>query len=200
MEEIATGLWHWQAPHPEWDDGVWPQLVSSYAVDDGERLLLFDPIAVPDELVAGSEGRDLVVVLTSPWHERDTRVLVERDDPPVFVTDPGEGSPDVEWLMSGEAGEPHLFSADGGLPGGIEAFPGREPNDVVLWVPSRGAVVAGDTLVDFGDGLMIHEPWLSTPREQVVEQLGPLLGLPVEHVLATHGGPHDRAALERALA
>jgi glyoxylase-like metal-dependent hydrolase (beta-lactamase superfamily II) len=113
----------------------------------------------------------------------------------VFVTDPGEGSPDVAWLL-----EPHFFSADGGLPAGIEAFPGREPNDIVLWVPSRGAVVAGDTLVDFGDGLMIHEPWLSTPRERVVEQLRPLLDLPVEHVLATHGGPHDAAALRRALA
>jgi hypothetical protein len=61
-------------------------------------------------------------------------------------------------------------------------------------------VVAGDTLVDFGDGLTIHEPWLSTTREQVVKQLRPLLDLPVEHVLATHGGPHDRAALQRALA
>jgi hypothetical protein len=29
--------------------------------------------------------------------------------------------------------------------------------------------------------------------------LSPLLQKPVEHVLATHGGQHDRAALERAL-
>ena len=36
-------------------------------------------------------------------------------------------------------------------------------------------------------------------REQVVEGLRPLLDLPVEHVLATHGGPFDRAALERVL-
>jgi hypothetical protein len=200
VEEVATGLWHWQAPHPEWDDSVWPQIVSSYAIDDGERRLLFDPIAPPDELVSGAEGRELVVVLTSPWHERDTRALVERHNPAVFVTDPGEGSPDVEWLLSGEAGELHLYSAGQGLPAGVEAFPGREPNDVVLWVQSRRAVVAGDTLVDFGDGLTIHEPWLSTTREQVVEQLRPLLDLPVEHVLATHGGPHDRAALRHALA
>lgn len=141
------------------------------------------------------------MVLTNPWHERDTRALVETHDPPVFVTDPGEGSPDVAWLLSGETRDPRLYSAGGTLPDGVEAaFPGREPNDVVLWVPSRRAVVAGDTLVDFGDGLTIHEPWLSTPREQVVDQLLPLLSLPVEHVLATHGGPHDRAALERALA
>ena len=200
MEEVAEGLWHWQAPHPEWDDSVWPQVVSSYAIDDGERLLLFDPIAPPDEIVARGDGRELVVVLTSPWHERDTRALVERHDPPVFVPQPESGSPDLEWLLSGDAGDAHLYSAEGGLPDGVEAaFPGREPNDFVLWVPSRRAVVAGDTLVDLGDGLTIHEPWLSTPREQVVGQLLPLLDLPVEHVLATHGGPHDRAALERAL-
>jgi hypothetical protein len=36
-------------------------------------------------------------------------------------------------------------------------------------------------------------------RKQVVEGLRPLVELPVEHVLATHGGPYDRAALERAL-
>jgi hypothetical protein len=201
MEEVATGVWHWQAPHPEWDDSVWPQGVSAYAIDDGERLLLFDPIATPEEIVTAADERELLVVLTNPWHERDTRALVEKHNPRVFVTQPEAGSPDLEWLLAGEAGDPHLYSPGGGLPDGVEAaFPGREPNDVVLWVPSRRAVVAGDTLVDFGDGLMIHEPWLSTSREEVVDQLLPLLDLPVEHVLATHGGPHDRAALQRALA
>jgi hypothetical protein len=59
----------------------------------------------------------------------------------------------------------------------------------------------GDTLVDFGQGLEISPEWLPdglTPR-QVTEWLRPLLERPVEHVLATHGGPRDRAALERAL-
>jgi hypothetical protein len=37
-------------------------------------------------------------------------------------------------------------------------------------------------------------------REEIAEGLRPLLELPVEHVLATHGGPHDRADLARALA
>lgn len=36
-------------------------------------------------------------------------------------------------------------------------------------------------------------------REQVAEGLGPLFELPVEHVLATHGGPFPVADLERAL-
>jgi hypothetical protein len=37
-------------------------------------------------------------------------------------------------------------------------------------------------------------------REEVAEGLGPLLDLPVEHVLAAHGGSYDRSALERSLA
>ena len=71
---------------------------------------------------------------------------------------------------------------------------------MVLWVESLRAVISGDTLVDFGRGLEINE-WLrpGVTREQVVEGLRPLLALPVEDVLAAHGAPTDRAALERAL-
>ena len=85
---------------------------------------------------------------------------------------------------------------------GVDALPGEKPNDLVLWVESRRAVVAGDTLVDFGGGLEINPRWLDTEmtRQRVVENLRPLLERPVEHVLATHGGPFDRAALENALA
>jgi glyoxylase-like metal-dependent hydrolase (beta-lactamase superfamily II) len=119
----------------------------------------------------------------------------------VFVPPPDEGSPDVAWLLAGDAVEGHLFSAGDQLPVGVEVFPGKEPNDVVLWVESRGAVIAGDTLVDFGEGLEIPPEWLSdgVTLKQVAEGLRPLLERPVEHVLATHGGPSDRAAFERAL-
>jgi glyoxylase-like metal-dependent hydrolase (beta-lactamase superfamily II) len=76
------------------------------------------------------------------------------------------------------------------------------PNDLVLWIESRRAVIAGDTLVDFGQGLEIPVEWLpqSVTRQQVADGLRSLLELPVEVVLATHGGPTDKAALERALA
>ena len=71
MRELQAGLWHWQAPHPDWTPGErWPQEVSSYAIDDGERLLLFDPLAVPDALLALAREREPVIVLTAPWHER----------------------------------------------------------------------------------------------------------------------------------
>jgi glyoxylase-like metal-dependent hydrolase (beta-lactamase superfamily II) len=103
----------------------------------------------------------------------------------------------------GEAGsEAHLYTAGDRLPVGVEAFSGRLPNDVVLWIESRGAVIAGDTLVDFGRGLEIPVEWLPTnvTRERVAEGLVTLLDLPVEVVLATHGAPTDRDALAHALA
>ena len=67
------------------------------------------------------------------------------------------------------------------------------PLDRSTW--SEGS---GRTLPDFG-GLHINPRWLVLPHEQVVESLRPLLDLPVEHVLATHGGPFGKADLERAL-
>jgi glyoxylase-like metal-dependent hydrolase (beta-lactamase superfamily II) len=110
------------------------------------------------------------------------------------------GSPDLAWLLAGDTGEAHLYAGDR-LPVGVEAFPGWEHNDVVLWIENHRTVVVGDALVDFGQGLEIFPVGLppSVTREQIAERLRPLLALPVEIVFATHGGPTDRTALERAL-
>ena len=96
--------------------------MSSYAIDDGVRLSLFDPLAVPGEILELARDREPVVVLTAPWHERDTRSLVERLGAPVFVPAPDTaddlirkfgatpeqaagGSSDVAWLLADE-GDP----------------------------------------------------------------------------------------------
>jgi glyoxylase-like metal-dependent hydrolase (beta-lactamase superfamily II) len=204
MRELHPSLWHWTADHPDWEPGVsWHHTtVSSYAIDDGERLLLFDPLEVPRNVEKLAAGREPVVVLTCPWHERDTKALVERLGTLVYVPPPDEGSPDVAWLLGGYTDNCRLYSAGDQLPVGVEAYPGKEQNDLVLWIESHRAVIAGDTLVDFGRGFGIPVEWLSegVTREQVAESLRPLISLPVELVLATHGGPTDRAALERALA
>ncbi len=56
----------WQAPHPDWTPGEpWGLEVSSYAIDDGARLLLFDPLAVPSEILELAADREPVVVLTA---------------------------------------------------------------------------------------------------------------------------------------
>ena len=218
MRELRTGLWHWQAPHPEWTpEEPWPQVVSSCAIDDGIRLLLFDPLAVPDEILKLAHDREPVIVLTAPWHERDTMSLVERLDAPVFAPLPDTaadlirkfgatpeqaagGSPDIAWLLADEAHVSHLYAAGSGLPIGVEAFLGRESNDLVLWIEAAGTVISGDTLVDFGRGLQVND-WLreDVTHDEVVQRLRPLLDLPIEMVILTHGAPTDRAALVRAL-
>jgi len=217
MRELRPGLWHWQAPHPDWAaDEAWPEEVSSYALDDGERLLLFDPLATPEELLRVAREREPVIVLTSPWHERDAETLVQQLRALVFAPpadtaqdlidkfgitaeQAGDGSPDLRWLRTG-GGDAHWYAAGDRLPLGIAAYPGREPNDLVLWVESVRAVIPGDTLADFGNGLGLNE-WLrgDARSDAIVAGLRPLLDLPVELVLPTHGTPTDRAALERAL-
>ena len=219
MRELRPGLWHWHAPHPEWyDDAHWARDVSSYASDDGTRLLLFDPLAVPDELLELAAERDSAIVLTAPWHERDAEALAERLGAPVYAPRPdsaqdlmdkygitaeeaGDGSPDLRWLRTGST-EARWYAAGDRLPFGAEAFPGREPNDLVLWLERWNAVISGDSLADFGDGVGIQTEWVGKgdTRESVAARLRPLLDHPVDLVLPTHGDPTDRAALERALA
>jgi glyoxylase-like metal-dependent hydrolase (beta-lactamase superfamily II) len=221
VRELQPGLWHWEARHPEWtpeNTEGWGPEVSSYAFDDGERLLLFDPVAVPNEVEGLAAGRETAIVLTNPWHERDTRSLVERLGAAVFVPPPDSeedlmemfglsreqasgGSPDVAWLKAQGTFEGDWISAGDRLPAGVEVLPGMLRNDLLLWIESRRALVAGDTFIDRGQGLEVPADWLrpGMTLERVLEALRPLLELPVELVLPAHGAPTDRAALERAL-
>ena len=182
---LPDGVHHWTATHPEWEGPV-----SAYAIDDGERLVLVDPIAVPDDVRALFDSREAVTVLTSTWHERDSAAL---------------GLP--VWAPAPDRPEDQLVPATrygiGETVFGLEAYPGREGElDLVLWSERLRAVIAGDTLIDLGDGLEIRAAWLpaGVTVEQVAAVLRPLLDKPVEFVLPTHGEPTDRAALERALA
>jgi hypothetical protein len=96
-------------------------------------------------------------------------------------------------------GEGH-FHGPGAWPFGITAYAGREDNDLILWLPSINAIVTGDSLSDFGEGLDIQLGGRKhVTRDDVVRRLRPLLDLPVELVLPAHGEPTDRAALQRVL-
>jgi hypothetical protein len=195
---VKPGVWHWQAPHPEWaapED--WTQTdVSSYAIDDGRRLLFFDPLEVPADIEDLASNREPLIVLTCPWHRRDARALAEQHGWPIHVPPPDPPDPNP---VEGE-----VFEAGQRLSVGIEAILGMEPNDLLLWVTSHRALVAGDTLVDRGQGLVFPLDWADRgtgePPQKILERLRDLLELPVELVLPTHGAPADRPALESALA
>ena len=193
--EIQPGIWHWTSPHPEWtpEEG-WEQTdVSAYAIDHGQRLLLFDPITLPQEVEELAGERETVIVLTSTWHRRDATDLRDRHGWPIYAPPPDRDPDPVQG---------HVFRPGDRLEFGVEARSGREdPLDLVLWVESRKALVAGDTLVDRGRGLEYLPEWAADgfPPEKVLPELRKLLDLPVELVLPTHGNPTDGAALERAL-
>ncbi|MBD0338978.1 MAG: hypothetical protein ICV67_06815 [Thermoleophilia bacterium] len=119
MRELRPGLWHWQAPHPEGTpDEHLVQAVSSYALDDGERLLLFDPPGVPEELIELSGDRESAVALTAEQA--------------------AGGSPDLAWLLAGE-GEGRFYAAGDRQPFGVEAFAARDRSDLILWIERVGA-------------------------------------------------------------
>ena len=197
MREVRSGVWHWEAQHPEWNDRQWwGPLVSSYAIDDGARLVLFDPLTPPAEIDKLTGERETAIVLTCPWHRRDAENLAKRYGAQLYVPPPDEGDPSpVDGTVYREGDR---------LPVGVEALPGMEPNDLVLWIESHGALVAGDTLQDRGNGLqflgdLTNNVPAGFDTKQILERMQPMLALPVEVVLLTHGAPADRAALERAL-
>lgn len=195
MLETRPGVYFWQARHPEWEpDQGWEEIVTSYALDDGERLIVIDPLAAPPELELLAGRRETAIVLTCPWHERDAENLAERLDAPIFVPVTDEDYPVPVRGTVYAAGE------DIGL--GIDAIRGLEDSDLVLWIERHDAVVAGDTLIDRGEGLIFPLDWAARhgDPEQLKAPLLALLERPVEVVLPTHGLPTDRDALARALA
>ena len=188
MQELRPGLWTWTAPHPDWTeeqggpDG-WDREVRSYAYDCGDWLVLFDPIAPPELLLDNLvEAKDVAVLQTCKWHARDSANCVERFGAHVYL---GHESAD--------------------LPAGIETRPGAYPDEVLLWIPSQCALVAGDALLGHDHAIRVQpDEWLAegqTPSG-LRDALRPLLDLPVELVLPTHGDPvleDGREALRAAL-
>jgi glyoxylase-like metal-dependent hydrolase (beta-lactamase superfamily II) len=189
VEELRPGLWYWTAIHPTWYDNE----VGSYAWDAGSSVVLLDPLSPPtlvDELVSGKE---VATVLTCDWHDRSAPELVERLGSPVHAPAGGDGGLDAE-----------LFEPGAPLPGGIQAYRATHPGETALWIGELNAIVVGDALITKDGALIIPPTWL--PENDTVaavqQRLAPLLDLPVELVLTTHGEPVRESggeALRKAL-
>jgi hypothetical protein len=79
---LPDGVFHWTAKHPEWDG---PD-VAAYAIDDGDYLLLIDPIAVPLEVDALAVSRGYSpsrnVALVYRYHLFQARFWIWNCKPP----------------------------------------------------------------------------------------------------------------------
>jgi glyoxylase-like metal-dependent hydrolase (beta-lactamase superfamily II) len=172
-------LTRWTAYHDHWEEEV-----GSVAVETDDGLVFVDPLEPPVEL-----GRPDHVLLTIYWHDRGTREL---------------GAPHV-W-SSRRAARPLANRgvtvtddvAAGGLPAGIRAFPTARAGEVVYWLPMDRAVVVGDVLLGAGAKpratdeplRLCPERWLGAKtHDDLKASLRPLLELPVEQVLVSHGRP-----------
>jgi glyoxylase-like metal-dependent hydrolase (beta-lactamase superfamily II) len=91
-----------------------------------------------------------------------------------------------------------VFRAGDELPGGIQAFQTPRAAEVVYWLPEQRALAVGDVLLGAGakprptdDPLRLcPERWLGKgTHDDLRASLRPLLDLPVERVLVSHGRP-----------
>ena len=95
------------------------------------------------------------------------------------------------------------------LPAGVESRPLRGTGETMFWLAEHRALVPGDRLIGGGDGglRLCPESWLrylpgGLSTAELATRLRPLLELPIESVLVSHGEPvlrGGRAALARAL-
>jgi hypothetical protein len=194
--EIVPGLLRWSAPHPDWkppqrldDPGDWGREVGSVLYDTPEVLVLIDPLlpaqgaerflAWLDERVA---GRAVSILTTIHWHSRDRELLADRY----------EGNSAKAWNA---------------VPKGVVPKPLRGAGETVYWLPGGAAMVFGDRLLgdESGGVRLCPESWLDdvrVDRAGLARLMEPLIELPVERLLVSHGEPvlHDgRAALARAI-
>jgi hypothetical protein len=197
-DEYRKGLWSWFAEHPDWRPGAepespadWPRAVRSVAHRANGELLVVDPL-----IPAGSEDefwpwfekvrgmRGVVAVTTIKFHRRSRDEFVARY-------------------------RATTSRAKRNLPGGVRPLPIRGAGETMFWIEEHRALVPGDRIIDDGLGglRMCPESWLSYLESRITvdhlrELLRPLLELPIELVLVSHGEPvseNGREALRTAL-
>ena len=195
--EIAPGLLHWTAPHPDWNPRAapgsaedWGQMVGSVLYEMADVVALIDPLLPSDgraqflcwldERIA---ARQVSVLTTIRWHRRDREQLAERY-------------------------RANISRAWNAVPAGVEPRPLRGAGETLFWLPAVATLLAGDRLVgaEAGGLRLCPQSWLGraqVDRAGLAELLRPLLELPIERVLVSHGEPvlrSGRLALARAIA
>ena len=129
-------------------------------------------------------GTRVAVLTTIRWHRRSRDAVVQRY-------------------------EASTSRARSSLPAGVKTIAIRGAGETMIWLPEPRALVPGDRIIGDGRGglRLCPRSWLrylpsGLGLEGLRESLRPLLDLPVELVLASHGEPvlaGGREALARAL-
>ena len=179
-EQIAPGLRRWTSWHEEWK-----QEVGSLAVQTPDGLVLIDPIDPPPEL-----RRPDHVLITVFWHGRSTGSLGAKH---VWAHARG-----VRRLKNRGTDVTDSIASGDELPGGIKAFETARESEVVYWLPDQKAIAVGDVLLGAGAKpkatseplRLCPERWLGDANyKKLRKSLQPLLELPLQRILVSHGDP-----------
>ena len=201
VTEIRPRLWRWTATHPDWtpEDGGedWGEPeVASYALIEEETLVLIDPLVPGDDEERFWRALDddvthhgpPQILLTVFWHARSSQTILGRYDGARVFAPAGRADEARERVPNAE-----LYELEATLPGGIEAKGTIHRGEALLWIPAHRALAAGDTLLGTRDGgvRVCPDSWVGpgATGEILRDGLRPLLELPVELLLPTHGEP-----------
>jgi len=205
MERLADGIHRWTARHPEWHPGEWGAEVACFAVADGGRTYLIDPLVGGDdgwEELDGVVAGDVAVLITIPYHVRSAAAAAERYGATIWghracARRLADASPFRE-LRPGEE------------PDGVRAFQIGNPRrqEMPLLLDASGALAFGDAVVGVPGGEGPLRVWMFTDfterwyRDRFLPTLEPVAGAAFDHALVTHGPPvigDGASELRRAL-
>jgi hypothetical protein len=196
-QQVAPGLWRWTAPHPEWrpstdpdSPAAWDRDVGCVLYVAGDAAVFVDPLLPPETDVFWSwaddavAGRAVAVLTTIKFHRRS------RDE------------------VAGRYGA-STSRAKAAVPEGVEPVAVRGAGETMFWLPGERTLIPGDRILgaDGGGLRLCPDSWMrylssKIRRPDLAERLRPLLDLPIERVLVSHGEPVLRgghAALAAAL-
>jgi glyoxylase-like metal-dependent hydrolase (beta-lactamase superfamily II) len=189
MEEIAPGIRHWKAVHPNLGIDV-----SSYWLPD--LKLLLDPIAVPEE----AEGVEHIL-LSCRHHTRDSLEVAERFGATIRAPRTGmHDYPEDTPIQPYDFGESLL---DGAVT--THEVGGLSPDETALHIPSVNALSVADGAIRYGDDLdFVPDQYMDDPdkdKADLKRGFGELADrLEFDVLLLAHGTPYPsggREALRR---
>lgn len=196
--EIAPGIWRWTAEHPGWLPGAAPDSPGDWDRSVGCLLCEVDRAAVFVDALVPADERAF-------WGWADERV--DAADRCLALTTIGFHRRSRELLVSRYSAT--TSRARRGLPPGLEPIRLLGAGETMFWLVDQRALIAGDRILGTpGGGLRLcPESWLrylesAITRDDLRERLRPLLDLPVERVLVSHGEPvlsGGREALAEAI-
>lgn len=197
---VAEGLWRWTAYYEEWRDEV-----GCVYYEAPDAIVLIDPL-VPSEQAARfwealdrdvkRAGVPVHVLITVFWHARSAGEIVRRYGGRLHASSRARAA-----IQRRTDAVTDVFRPGERLPGGVEALASGRATEVVYWIPEHRALVPGDVILGRDDGglRLCPQSWLPAgiDHARLRRALQPLLDLPVERVLVSHGEPVTEDALAR---